>query len=91
MAYPSFALYNIAGGVAWVTLCLGAGYLFGNVPVIKDNFSLVALGIVFVSLLPMAFEYFRHRARRLRADPVRVRLTRRTGRHDEELRQFVRM
>jgi len=63
MAYPSFALYNIAGGVAWVTLCLGAGYLFGNVPVIKDNFSLVALGIVFVSLLPMAFEYFRHRAR----------------------------
>jgi membrane-associated protein len=44
-----------------VGICISAGYVFGNVPVIKDNFSLVALGIVFVSLLPMVFEYLRHR------------------------------
>jgi membrane-associated protein len=63
MSYPSFALYNIIGAVAWVGLCLGAGYLFGNVPVIKDNFSLVAIGIVAMSLLPMFIEFLRYRAR----------------------------
>jgi len=66
MSYPAFAFYNVAGGVAWVAVCLGSGYLFGNVPVVKENFSLVALGIVVVSVLPMVIEYFRHRARRSR-------------------------
>jgi membrane-associated protein len=61
MSYPSFALYNVTGGVVWVGICLGAGYVFGNVPVVKENFSLVALGIVVVSLLPMVFEYVRYR------------------------------
>jgi membrane-associated protein len=61
MAYPAFALYNVTGAIAWVGLCLGAGYLFGNVPIVKENFSLVALGIVGVSVLPMAVEYLRHR------------------------------
>lgn len=61
MSYRSFALYNVTGGIAWVVICVGAGYVFGNVPVVKDNFSLVALGIVFVSLLPMVFEYMRYR------------------------------
>ena len=54
MSYPAFAIYNVTGAIAWVGICLGAGYLFGNVPIVKDNFSLVALGIVVVSLLPMA-------------------------------------
>ena len=63
MTYHSFAFYNITGAVAWVGLCLGAGYLFGNVPVIKENFTLVALGIVAVSLLPMVIELVRYRAR----------------------------
>jgi membrane-associated protein len=63
MSYPAFAFYNVTGAVAWVGLCLGAGYLFGNVPVIKENFSLVALGIVFVSILPMLIEFMRYRAR----------------------------
>jgi membrane-associated protein len=63
MTYHSFAFFNITGAVAWVGLCLGAGYLFGNVPVIKENFSLVALGIVAVSLLPMVIEFVRYRAR----------------------------
>ena len=61
MTYPSFAFYNVAGGVAWVVVCVGAGYVFGNVPVVKENFTLVALGIVAVSLLPMVVEYLRHR------------------------------
>jgi membrane-associated protein len=61
MTYPSFALYNVAGGVAWVAICVGAGYVFGNVPIVKENFTLVALGIVAVSLLPMVVEYLRHR------------------------------
>jgi membrane-associated protein len=61
MTYTSFAFFNVAGAVAWVAICVGAGYVFGNVPIVKDNFTLVALGIVAVSLLPMAIEYLRHR------------------------------
>ena len=63
MSYPAFALYNVTGAVAWVAICVGAGYLFGQVPIVRENFSLVALGIVFVSLLPMLIEYLRHRSR----------------------------
>jgi membrane-associated protein len=63
MSYPAFALYNVTGAIAWVAVCVGAGYLFGQVPIVRDNFSIVALGIVFVSLLPMLFEYLRHRGR----------------------------
>lgn len=64
MSYPSFALYNIVGGIAWVGLCVGAGYLFGNFPLVKDNFSLVAIGIVVVSVLPMVIEVIKHRRAR---------------------------
>jgi membrane-associated protein len=63
MTYRAFAIYNVAGGLLWVGLCLGAGYAFGNVPVVRANFSLVALGIVVVSLLPMAFELVRRRGK----------------------------
>lgn len=61
MTYRSFAIYNVIGCVLWVGLCVGAGYAFGNVPVVRNNFSLVALGIVVVSLTPMAFQLFRRR------------------------------
>jgi membrane-associated protein len=67
MAPRAFFVYNLAGAVGWVTVCVGAGVLFGNVPVVKENFSLVALGIVFVSILPMAFEILR--ARRVASRP----------------------
>ena len=56
MSSYTFGLMNIIGAVAWVTICLGAGLLFGNVPIVKQNFSLVTIGIVAVSLLPMAVE-----------------------------------
>jgi membrane-associated protein len=61
MSYPAFALYNVTGGVVWVGICVGAGYLFGNVPIVKENFSLVAIGIVIVSILPMVIEFIRYR------------------------------
>ena len=61
MRYPAFALFNVVGGGLWVGICLGAGYAFGNVPVVKNNFSLVAIGIVAVSLLPMLVEWLRHK------------------------------
>ena len=56
MTTASFVIYNLVGAVAWVSLCLGAGWFFGNIPIIKNNFSLVTIGIVFVSVLPMVFE-----------------------------------
>jgi membrane-associated protein len=61
MTYSTFALYNITGGIIWVGICTLLGYAFGNVPIVRDNFTLVALGIVFVSLLPILVEYLRHR------------------------------
>jgi len=56
MRSSSFAVFNLVGAAAWVGLCLGAGLLFGNVPIVKQNFSLVTIGIVVVSLLPVAYE-----------------------------------
>ena len=63
MTAGAFVLYNAVGAVAWVTLCLGAGWFFGNIPIIKNNFSLVTIGIVLVSVLPMLFELIAHRKR----------------------------
>jgi len=48
-----FAAYNIVGGFAWVTIFIWGGYLFGNVPIVKQNFGLVTIGIVVVSVLPV--------------------------------------
>jgi len=62
MSYVRFLAYNVAGAVAWVGGCLLAGYAFGNIPAVKNNFSLVMLGIVVVSLLPLLVEYLRHRS-----------------------------
>ncbi len=63
MTASTFVFYNIIGGIIWVVVCAGAGYLFGNVPIIKDNFSLVAIGIVLVSVLPIVIEFLRARQR----------------------------
>jgi membrane-associated protein len=63
MATGTFVLYNAVGAIGWVSLCLGAGWFFGNIPLIKNNFSLVTIGIVFVSVLPMLFELISHRRR----------------------------
>ncbi len=59
MTYSTFALYNVSGAFLWVGICTIGGYVFGNVPIVRDHFSLVALGIVAVSLIPIAVEYLR--------------------------------
>jgi membrane-associated protein len=62
MSYARFLGYNVIGGVLWVSVCLFSGYFFGNLPLVKQNFSLVVIAIVFISLLPAVIEYLRHRA-----------------------------
>jgi len=59
MPYRQFAIYNFTGAILWVVICAGAGFLFGNIPVVKENFELVVLGIIFVSILPLLIEGFK--------------------------------
>lgn len=61
MTYGRFASYNIIGAVAWVVSFLFLGYFFGNIPVIKSNFTYVIFGIIFLSMLPPIIEWFRNR------------------------------
>ncbi len=56
MSYPAFISYNIFGGIIWVALFTFAGYFFGNIPFIRQHFSLVVLAIVFISIVPMIVE-----------------------------------
>jgi membrane-associated protein len=64
MTYGTFLAYNVIGGIAWVGICLAAGYFFGNIRVVKENFSLVILAIVVISTLPIAWEAWKERRRR---------------------------
>ncbi len=57
MPYSTFLVYNIFGAVTWVMSFLFAGYFFGNLPVVEDNFSLIIIGIIFASLLPGVITY----------------------------------
>jgi membrane-associated protein len=59
MNYVQFLSFNIMGGVAWVVLCGGVGYFFGNIPMVKQNFELVIIGIIVISFLPVVFEYIK--------------------------------
>ena len=68
MSYARFLLYNVVGGVLWVGVCVFAGYFFGNLPIVKKNFSLVILGIIVVSVMPAMVEFLRHRAQAKRED-----------------------
>jgi len=52
MAYARFQAYNIAGGLSWVLVFIWGGYLFGNIPIIKNNFGIVTIAIVIVSIMP---------------------------------------
>ena len=61
MHYTTFLFYNVIGGFIWVTSLMGAGYLFGSIPVVEKNFEYVVIGIVLFSLLPMILEYISHR------------------------------
>src|SRR5262249_28183874 len=61
MTYTRFLVYNVAGGVLWIVSLVLAGYAFGNVPVVKRNFSLVIIAIIIISILPAIIEFLRQR------------------------------
>jgi len=66
MTYGHFIAYNVIGGVAWVALFTFGGYFFGNLKFVQDNFSLVVLAIIFISILPGVVEFFKERSRSAR-------------------------
>ncbi len=61
MRYSTFILFNITGAFLWVTSLLFAGYFFGGLPFVQENFEYVVFGIIGVSVLPMVFEYVKHK------------------------------
>ena len=79
MTYHKFILFNVIGAGAWVASLVYAGYLFGNIPWVKDNLTWIVLGIVLVTLCPMAMGYLRERRER-REQQLRARLDSRPDR-----------
>lgn len=61
MSYWRFIAYNFCGGITWVAIFVFGGYFFGNLPVVKRNFTMVILAIIFISVLPGLIEYLRQR------------------------------
>jgi len=61
MSYWKFISYNVIGGIGWVALFVFGGYLFGNIPFVKKNFSLVIIAIIIISMIPAGVELYRHR------------------------------
>jgi membrane-associated protein len=61
MTYRKFLSYNVVGGVLWISSLVYAGYLFGNIPWVKQNLTLIVLGIVIVSLMPAVITFLRER------------------------------
>jgi membrane-associated protein len=69
MSYGRFIAFNVVGGVGWVVLLTGAGYFFGNIPVVRKNFSLAILAIIIISTIPAVTEALRHRKKKPAAPP----------------------
>ncbi|MGH9464656.1 MAG: DedA family protein [Thermoanaerobaculia bacterium] len=67
MTYGRFMTYNVVGGIGWVLVCTLLGYFFGNLPLVQENFSLVILAIIVVSLVPAVVEVLRARRERAAA------------------------
>jgi membrane-associated protein len=65
MTYPRFLAYSLGGGALWVTFFIWAGYLFGNLPFVRENFSLVVLAIILLSVLPIVIGVLKERRRPL--------------------------
>ena len=63
MPYVRFLAFSVFGALLWVGTLVPAGYWFGNIPLVRDHFEIVALAIVAISLMPLAFEFVRHRLR----------------------------
>ncbi|MFQ5400970.1 MAG: DedA family protein [Anaerolineae bacterium] len=67
MSYGRFITYNVLGGFLWTSLFIFGGFFFGNIPVVKENFEFVILGIIFISVLPMIVEYIRAKSHKEQA------------------------
>ncbi len=67
MSYKRFITYNIVGGLLWTTLFIFGGYFFGNLPFVKENFSLVIIAIVIISIMPPFIEYFQSQRQKQKA------------------------
>ena len=63
MRYRRFIAYNVGGAIGWVVFFVGGGYLFGNLPIVRQNLSLVLLGIIVLSVTPLLWEFWRQRRR----------------------------
>jgi membrane-associated protein len=61
MGYRKFISYNVIGGISWICLFLFGGYLFGDMEIIKNNFTIVIYAIVIISVMPAVIEYFRQK------------------------------
>ena len=64
MSYPRFLCYNVVGGILWIASLVYAGYLFGNIPWVKENLTWIVIGIVVVSLIPVATTLIKERRER---------------------------
>lgn len=64
MHYPRFIFYNVLGGAIWVGIFILVGYLFGNIPIVKNNFSIAVLGIILLSIIPIFVEFFKARMKK---------------------------
>ena len=61
MKYPNFLMYNIVGGIVWTALFVFGGYYFGNLPIVKNNFSIMIIIIIVLSFVPIAWEYWKNK------------------------------
>ncbi len=66
MTYWRFITYNIFGGVAWITIFVFGGYYFGNLPTVKNNFSLVIIAIILISVMPGVIKFWQEKRNRIR-------------------------
>jgi membrane-associated protein len=64
MSYRRFIVYNVVGGVAWVSLFLSLGYFFGNLPAVRENFAFVVVAIILISFVPIIIEMARRRLKK---------------------------
>ena len=65
MKYSNFLMYNIVGGIIWTALFVFGGYYFGNLPIVKDNFSIMIIIIIVLSFVPILVEWWKHKRKRI--------------------------
>lgn len=72
MTYSKFLAYNIIGGILWCAIFIYGGYFFGNLSLVKNNFSFVIVAIILISVLPMLIEYLKHRSSKTKAGAEQI-------------------